>query len=120
MSMAIAGNSAAQEAAEPTVIPPETLKWNRTPVPDVTVEAITGNAPARAEMPIERLKRAYLECERAAVNGRLATDEIMLCSVLYQELKQRAFDGDFQRLKAWADERLRAPEGRADRKRAAR
>ena len=72
--------------------------------------------PVPTEMSVERLKSAYLECERAAVDGRLATGEIMLCSVLYEELKRRAFDGDFPRLKAWADQYLRAPR---DRERAA-
>ena len=64
---------------------------------------------ARAQLPIETQKTAYLECERAALNARLAAGEIMLCSVIYEEVKQRAFGGDFGRLKAWADERLRTP-----------
>ena len=65
---------------------------------------------AAPEIPIASLKNAYLQCERAAVSGRLGTDEIMLCSVIYEELKQRAFGGDFSRLKAWADEYLRLAE----------
>lgn len=64
---------------------------------------------APAQMPIETLKSAYLECERAALDGRLAVGEIMLCSVIYEEVKRRAFGGDFARLKAWADEHLRPP-----------
>ena len=38
---AIAAPAAAQEA--PTIIPFETLKWNPTPFPDVTVAVIAGN-----------------------------------------------------------------------------
>ena len=63
--------------------------------------------PHAQVIPLEKLKSAYLQCERTAVSGRLGTGEIMLCSVLYEELKQRAFGGDFPRLKAWADEQLR-------------
>jgi hypothetical protein len=65
------------------------------------------SAPSRTGMPLDRLKSAYLECERAAVTDRLPTGQIMLCSVLFEELKHRTFDGDFLRLKAWADQHLR-------------
>jgi hypothetical protein len=37
----------------------------------------------------------------------METGAIMMCSVIYEELKHRAFDGDFPRLKAWADQHLR-------------
>jgi hypothetical protein len=63
--------------------------------------------PLSGGIPLEKLKSAYLQCEHMAVKGKLGTGEIMLCSVLYEELKQRAFGGDFPRLKAWADEQLR-------------
>src|SRR3984893_19250628 len=43
---AIAAAAAAQEAAAPTIIPLETLKWNPTPFPDVTVAVIAGNPTA--------------------------------------------------------------------------
>jgi quercetin dioxygenase-like cupin family protein len=43
MSTAMAATAAAQEAAAPTIIPLETLKWNPTPFPDVTVAVIAGN-----------------------------------------------------------------------------
>jgi quercetin dioxygenase-like cupin family protein len=46
ISTAIAATAAAQEAAAPTIIPLETLKWNRTPFPDVTVAVIAGNPTA--------------------------------------------------------------------------
>jgi hypothetical protein len=52
--------------------------------------------------PIDALKRAYLFCSRAAVEGRLDTGAIMQCSVVYEELKRRAFDGDFDKLIAWS------------------
>jgi quercetin dioxygenase-like cupin family protein len=46
MSTAIAAAAVAQEAAPPTIIPLETLKWNPTPFPDVTVAVIAGNPTA--------------------------------------------------------------------------
>jgi quercetin dioxygenase-like cupin family protein len=46
MSTAICGTAAAQEAAAPTIIPAEALKWNPTPFPDVTVAVIAGNPTA--------------------------------------------------------------------------
>jgi hypothetical protein len=61
-----------------------------------------------AEMPIDILKTVYLECERAAVGGALGSSEVMQCSVVYEELKRRAFGGDFRRLKAWSDVALAA------------
>ena len=67
--------------------------------------------PAHAERTLDTLKTAYLQCERGAVSGKLATADIMLCSVIYEELKQRAFNGDFKRLKAWADKYLPKAEG---------
>ena len=46
MSTAIATTAAAQEVAAPTIISLETLKWNPTPFPDVTVAVIAGNPTA--------------------------------------------------------------------------
>jgi|AP12_2_1047962.scaffolds.fasta_scaffold01352_4 hypothetical protein len=53
-------------------------------------------------IPIDELKSAYLACNRAATRGRLNTGGIMKCSVVYEELKQRAFGGDFHKLLAWS------------------
>lgn len=82
------------------------------PVVLIALIAATAHAqpPAPAAMPVEVLKDTYLECERAAVGGELGTFEIMHCSVVYEELKRRAFGGDFMRLKAWADRQLAAAE----------
>ena len=66
-------------------------------------------APARAEpakelvaASIDQLKRAYLGCSREALDGGLSKPGIMHCSIVYEELKRRAFDGDFDRLLAWS------------------
>ena len=64
-------------------------------------------APIRTEIPLDGLKSTYLACERTALSGRMESGAIIMCSVIYEELKHRAFDGDFPRLKAWADQHLR-------------
>jgi hypothetical protein len=51
---------------------------------------------------IARLKTAYLTCSDAAGQGQLDTPQIMRCSVIYEELKRVAFNGDFYRLLAWS------------------
>jgi hypothetical protein len=53
-------------------------------------------------VPIDELKRVYLSCDRAAIGGRLSSAGIMYCSIVYEELKRRAFDGDFDKLLAWS------------------
>lgn len=56
---------------------------------------------AGAAMSIGELKRAYLDCERRALVERLDTGTIMYCSVLYEDLKERAFGGSFRALRSW-------------------
>jgi hypothetical protein len=60
------------------------------------------------QLPIDQLKHVYLACEREAAKGGLDTSEIMQCSVLYEELKRRAFDSNFKLLKTWADTQIAA------------
>jgi hypothetical protein len=62
-----------------------------------------GQSPgALKDLSIDELKRVYLGCDSAAIGGQLSKSEIMLCSVVYEELKQRAFGGDFDKLLAWS------------------
>ena len=51
---------------------------------------------------IDALKIAYMLCDRRSINGALSSADIMHCSVLYEELKQRAFGGNFEKLLAWS------------------
>jgi len=51
---------------------------------------------------IDELKRAYLSCDRAAMNGRLQSAAVMQCSIIYEELKRRAFGGNFESLLVWS------------------
>ena len=51
---------------------------------------------------IDDLKQAYLACDAQAASGRLSTSAIMGCSVVYEELKARAFGGDFEKFLVWS------------------
>jgi len=60
-------------------------------------------APAATnELTVEQLKSAYLVCNGAALAGRLGSGDIAQCSLVYEDLKQRAFGNDFEQLLAWS------------------
>ena len=62
--------------------------------PPTTSSAIAQlSASTHTKMPIENLKGTYLQCERAAVTGKLVTGDIMLCSVIYEELNSELSTG---------------------------
>ena len=61
------------------------------------------------DVAVDALKREYLACDRAAMSSQLSTGSIMHCSVVYEELKRRAFGGDFMKLLDWAKAQ-RAPQ----------
>ena len=60
------------------------------------------------DVPEQELKSFYRNCSRAAVAGSLSSGEIALCSIGYEVLLQRAFDGDFRALLAWSRSQPRA------------
>jgi hypothetical protein len=47
------------------------------------------------------LKKMFLACDGAAATGLLGAGEAGACSLVYEELKDRVFRGDFQALVAW-------------------
>lgn len=51
---------------------------------------------------IDELKRVYQSCDREAISGQLSAGGIMNCSIVYEELKRRAFGGDFDKFLAWS------------------
>lgn len=57
---------------------------------------------ASAGASVEELKTLYLQCDRAALADRLSGADAMLCSAVYEALKHRAFDGDFDKLLVWS------------------
>jgi hypothetical protein len=57
-------------------------------------------------MSIAQLKDLYVGCEQAAMASKLSGGDVMYCSLVYEELKQKAFEGDFGRIRSWRDRQL--------------
>ena len=58
-------------------------------------------ATDRKPLTVAELKTIYLDCDRRATHG-LSSAEVAACSVVYEELKKRAFGGDFEKFLAWS------------------
>ncbi|MEO8187473.1 MAG: hypothetical protein ABI580_08955 [Burkholderiaceae bacterium] len=56
----------------------------------------------KKQLTIAELKTIYLDCDRDTMRGLLGGDGAKACSVVYEELKNRAFDGDFDKFRAWS------------------
>ena len=54
-----------------------------------------------SERPVPLLKAEYLACDRAATRSALPPGAAAYCSSVSEELLERGFDGDFERLIAW-------------------
>jgi len=54
-----------------------------------------------ASVSVETLKLAYMECDRGATSALLGSAEAANCSQIHEDLKERAFGGDYGRLLAW-------------------
>ena len=59
-------------------------------------------ATDRKPLTVAELKTIYLDCDRRATDRSLSSSEVGACSVVYEELKKRAFDGDFDKFHAWS------------------
>jgi hypothetical protein len=81
------------------------MHWIRIAAPCVAmVLSAGGGASASTEMQsVNQLKDSYIACENAARSTMLRREDAMQCSIIYEELKQRAFNGDFRLLKIWYD-----------------
>ena len=56
---------------------------------------------ASAGSDLDALKIAYLRCDRRAAESLLSFAEATDCSGIYEELKARAFAGDYLKLLTW-------------------
>ena len=65
--------------------------------------------PEVAEYAEDELKAIYVICENNASSARMERGEVMFCSIIYEELKQRVFGGDFRKLKEWSEEVMELP-----------
>jgi hypothetical protein len=71
----------------------------------VTIPPAASIEPDRGQLKgltVDDLKALYLACNDRALEGQLGSGGIAQCSVVYEELKQRAFEGDFERFLAWS------------------
>jgi hypothetical protein len=90
-------------------------------VSTVIAAALLASAPARAQVElegsgaasIEWLKATYLACDRAMSSGRVEAAFAQRCSAVADVLKDRAFDGDFDRMLQWwrTERRAMPPDG---------
>ena len=56
----------------------------------------------KKQLTVAELKTIYLNCDRNAMRGMLGSAEMAACSIVYEELKKRAFDGDFEKFLVWS------------------
>jgi hypothetical protein len=63
--------------------------------------AVTVRKDTLQAIPADALKREYLKCERAAAQGIQDFSTALSCSMLYEELRQRVFGGNFNALLGW-------------------
>ena len=68
---------------------------------------------------LDRLERAFWRCDHAITHGLLVGASAIECSVVYEALKARRFDGDFTALLAWWREHKQAQHAALDRAAAA-
>lgn len=66
------------------------------------------------KLSIPELKRVYLACDVASSADRLGAHEAMWCSIIHEELKKRAFGGDFDQMLTWWREQHGAARSRTE------
>lgn len=64
----------------------------------IAAQAAPGHLPVQT---IDQLKTSYLDCERRASVAMLDIGDAANCSVAHEELMQRGFGGDWNRMLAW-------------------
>jgi hypothetical protein len=84
----------------------------RAPAAAVDADLMTGRAEALAsyqELPSHCLKKLFVACNRAAAEGFLDFGSAAVCSIGYEALLARGFDGNFQALMTWWQGQRGAP-----------
>ena len=62
---------------------------------------VAAQASIGAELRMAELEKAFWACDHAATVGRIDSGTASTCSVLYENLKQRKFNSDFNAMLAW-------------------
>ncbi|MBI5722014.1 MAG: hypothetical protein HZC37_30435 [Burkholderiales bacterium] len=86
---------------------PAAPQATRPAAPQATRPAASAIQPVSLATPAQ-LKAAYLHCNLLAETTLLDFGTAARCSLIYEDLKRRVFDGDFQRLLAWSLEQRAA------------
>jgi hypothetical protein len=83
--------------------PMNTLRTYTFLVLALAAAAVFGQADRShlANVSIEQLKQAYLECDRRSSRAVLDASTAKSCSLTAEELLQRGFAGSFEQLLAW-------------------
>ena len=85
----------------------QTLFSNAAAALLVAASLVAAAAPARAqagigaELRMAELEKAFWACDHAATVGCIDSGTASTCSVLYENLKQRKFNSDFNAMLAW-------------------
>ena len=82
--------------------------WVAITLAFVATPAIGDDRPsAIGAQSVDRLKALYLGCEQAASSGSLTGGGVMSCSMVYETLKEKAFEGEFRQIRSWLDRHSR-------------
>jgi hypothetical protein len=90
-----------EDGAAPASEQPARPARSSAAMPVATPVTAPAATPPFSRATPEQLKSTYLQCERLAQATPLDFGTAAHCSMVYEELKQRVFAGDFDRLLAW-------------------
>jgi hypothetical protein len=72
------------------------------PLAFVMIAVVTQAEPGHVTVQtIDQLKSTYIDCDRRASVAMLDFGDAANCSMAHEELKQRGFGGDWNRMLAW-------------------
>lgn len=86
-------------AAEPT--PGAVRGVPEASAPDNALERVKMIRTSAEMTSVDSLKQAYLACDKKSREAVLDFDDAMFCTIFADELKARAFSGDFHQMIAW-------------------
>lgn len=86
---------------------PQRAAWLTSALALFVLAAQATGEGADGILSLEELKERYLDCEVEAFDGPMDFGQAAVCSHYYEELKDRAFGGEFDRIRTWTDEQLK-------------
>jgi hypothetical protein len=101
-------NAALVSACTPAPVKPDDLPLPVFDAGTVVNPVASADAPPDSvrshlhAMSADDVKALYVECSSEATQRRLGSGEVAVCSVVYDVLLKRHFDGSFEALLAWS------------------